>query len=136
MNRDIKTPRYVIDLARNLRVNLTPAENILWQKLRNRQLGQFKFRNQHPIYRYILDFYCFECKLAIEIDGDIHENKKDYDQDRDNFLKSLGIETMRFTNDEITGNIDKVIENILSKLLFIKNKTSQRPPLGDLGWGE
>ncbi|OHD68135.1 MAG: hypothetical protein A2W19_01955 [Spirochaetes bacterium RBG_16_49_21] len=76
MNGIIQTPRYIIDLAKKLRKNMTLSEQILWEKLKDRKTCGFKFRNQHPIYRYIFDFYCHEKSLAVEIDGLIHEKKK------------------------------------------------------------
>jgi len=91
MNHNIKTPKYVIELARQMRCNLTPSEKIMWEYLRNKRLDGNRFRSQHPIHRYILDFYC-PCKfLAIEIDGDIHKLRKDDDEYRDEYLKSIGI---------------------------------------------
>jgi very-short-patch-repair endonuclease len=78
----IDTPKYVIELAREQRIKLTLSEQLIWSKLRNKQLHGYRFRCQHPIYRYILDFYCHEALLAIEIDGDIHKYQKEYDNYR------------------------------------------------------
>jgi very-short-patch-repair endonuclease len=116
MNHNIKTPKYVIELARQMRCNLTPSEKIMWQHLRNKKLDGNRFRSQHPIHRYILDFYC-PCKsLAIEIDGDIHKSRKDYDEYRDEYLRSIEIQTLRFKNSEISQNILKVISKIKNTL--------------------
>ncbi len=100
-----------------MRNNLTPGERLLWERLKSKQLEGYKFRCQHPIYRYILDFYCDEKLLAIEVDGNVHKERKDYDEYRDDFLKSLGIQTMRFDNDKIMKNIDSVLVAIKHKLL-------------------
>lgn len=81
-------PQYITELAKNLRRFSTEAESILWEILQNRKFRDLKFRRQHPIGRYIADFYCHEIKLVIELDGKIHENQKEYDEIRDEFLKS------------------------------------------------
>ncbi|HPB82722.1 MAG TPA: DUF559 domain-containing protein, partial [Spirochaetota bacterium] len=70
--KKIITPKYVIELAREQRRNLTDTELLIWSKLKNKQLHGFRFRCQHPLYRYILDFFCHKAMLAIEIDGGIH----------------------------------------------------------------
>jgi len=113
----INTPGYVIELAREQRINLTESEQLLWLKLRNKQLHGFRFRCQHPIYRYILDFYCHKARLAIEIDGAIHKYQTGYDNYRDEFIKSIGITTMRFSTDEVIDNIENVINQIGDVLL-------------------
>ena len=76
----------------------------------------FKFRSQHPVYRYILDFYCFENKLAIEIDVDIHKKRKDYDAYRDKFLENIGIKTLRFSNDKIKNHLGEVLDSMKNEL--------------------
>ena len=108
----IDTPKYVIELARDQRIKLTLSEQILWSGLRDKQLHGYRFRCQHPIYRYILDFYCHKAMLAVEIDGDIHKYRKDYDKYRDDFIASVGITTIRFSTKEVLNNIDSVIEQI------------------------
>lgn len=101
--------------ARNLRKNQTDVERLLWSHLRNRQLFEFKFRRQFPVGKYILDFYCPEKSIAIELDGgqhntDIHRVR---DQKRDEFLAQMKISVVRFWNNEILENMDGVIEKIL-----------------------
>jgi very-short-patch-repair endonuclease len=110
----IRSPRYVIELARKMRINLTPTEQILWKVLKEKKLDGYRFRNQHPIYRYILDFYCI--KKQLEIDGDIHKQRQDYDEHRDAFLNSIGIVTLRFNNQDVIENINKVLDAIRQKL--------------------
>jgi len=105
-NHPILKPRRV-----ELRKNQTPQEVILWAHLRGTQLG-FKFKRQHSIGPYILDFYCPDKKLAIELDGAQHLDNKEYDQERDNYLLVLGIQTIRFWNSEIDGNIEKALNRI------------------------
>ncbi len=112
-----RSPRYIIELARDLRKNPTPAERILWEELKEKKLEGFKFRNQHPVYRYILDFYCHEKRLAIEVDGDIHKNRSDYDAFRDEFLKSMGITTLRVQNKDVIDSIPGVLETIRKSLI-------------------
>ncbi|HTK03377.1 MAG TPA: endonuclease domain-containing protein [Alphaproteobacteria bacterium] len=107
---------YIKDLtpmARINRRNPTIAEEIIWHKvLRYRKTG-FKFTRQKPINRFILDFYCSELNLAIEIDGDSHNKKKGTDKMRDEFLYKIGIQTIRFTNEEIMNNLNRVQKEIL-----------------------
>ena len=113
----INTPSYVIELARQQRQNLTASERVLWSQLRNKHLNGYRFRCQHPIFRYILDFYCHQAALAIEIDGDIHKERIDYDNYRDEYLKSIGITTLRFSVKEVMLNNTTVIDKIQAVLL-------------------
>ena len=106
----------VFQHAKELRTNATDAEKKLWSMLRNRQLKGQKFRRQHAIGNYILDFYCNEYKLAIEIDGDIHrkDEVKQYDHSRTESLKEYGITVIRFWNSEVLKKPDEVLEKIAS----------------------
>jgi very-short-patch-repair endonuclease len=113
----IYSPEYIIGLAREQRRNLTETEQIMWEELRNKQLHGFRFRCQHPIYRYISDFYCHKAMVAIEIDGDIHKIRHDYDMYRDQVLENIGIITLRFSNKEVLSNMDRVITKIEKVLL-------------------
>lgn len=110
-------PPYQKSTRQNLRRNLTAPERYLWQKIRARQLG-VKFRRQHSIGRYIVDFYCAEHALVIEVDGDSHYSAeaRDHDQKRNRFMQTLGIETLRFTNAEVMGNIEGVILAIQQRI--------------------
>jgi very-short-patch-repair endonuclease len=102
--------------ARNLRQNQTKAENLLWSAIRNRRLRNLKFRRQYPVAGFILDFYCAEKRLAIEIDGEDHDFKIKYDERRTNILNSLDIKIIRFSNEDIYKNLQGVlieIENLL-----------------------
>ena len=100
---------------KNLRNGATPEEVLLWDFLKGSKLG-FKFRRQHSVGGYILDFYCPEKKLAIELDGKHHSYQIDYDTTRDDYLKSFGIQILRFPNEQITYFIKDVIKIILINL--------------------
>jgi len=106
--------------ARALRREQTNAESLLWLKLRSRRLEGFKFRRQHPIDHYIIDFYCEKKKLAIELDGSQHNDnsQKDYDLKRTARLNELGINVIRFWDNEVLKNLDNVLETISRNLLI------------------
>ena len=113
---------------RQLRNNLTKAEVIVWQHLKGRQVNNCKFRRQYSIGPFVLDFYCPELKLAIEIDGSSHdhEDAQAYDQERQKYIEALGITFLRFTNEQVYKNIESVVMSINEKSLQLK----QTPPLG------
>lgn len=102
--------------AQQLRKNLTKAENLLWQKLRNRQFEDFKFRRQQPVGSYIVDFVNFEKRMVIEVDGGQHAILKDKDKKRDAWLNAEGYAVMRFWNNEVFENLDGILEVIRDKL--------------------
>ncbi len=97
-----------------LRANMTPAEKRMWIVLRRRQLCGKKFRRQHSIGRYIVDFFCMEERLAIEIDGSIHDDplRAAYDVERQQFLEAHGIRVVRFSNEQIRDSLDEVPDAI------------------------
>ncbi len=105
----------ILARAQELRQPQTPAESRLWSRLRNRQLGGFKFRRQHPIGRLIVDFYCAACRLVIEIDGDSHEEQVEYDLARTEWLNDQGYRVIRFSNRDVYHHIDAVLKAILSE---------------------
>ena len=107
------TPQ-IEEAARQLKKNLTPTEAYLWEALKNKQLGGLRFRCQHPVGRFILDFYCPACKLAIEVDGGIHETQLDYDEVRTHQLQQYGYRVLRFTNKEVMSDRDRVLQIILT----------------------
>src|SRR5262245_32710769 len=84
--------------AREMRKEVAPAEKILWVCLRNRQIGGFKFRRQYAIGRYIVDFYCAERKLGVELDGDSHSDRLEYDERRSEALARDGVQIVRYPN--------------------------------------
>jgi very-short-patch-repair endonuclease len=100
--------------AKALRKNMTEAEKILWRKLRDRNLAGFKFRRQHPVGQYIVDFLCPGKGLVIEIDGGIHREpeKQEKDQNRQAELDRLGLKVLRFTNEEVQNDIENVLIKI------------------------
>jgi very-short-patch-repair endonuclease len=104
----------LVSLSRNLRKRQTDAENLLWHHLRGKQLEGFRFRRQHPIGRYIVDFVCLEKRLILEIDGGQHadENENDKDKQRDAWLNSQGFRVMRFWNNEVLQNLEGVLKTI------------------------
>ena len=104
--------------ARNLRKEMTDAEKKLWKYLRGKKLEGYKFRRQHPVKQFILDFYCSQCKLAIEIDGGIHQNPeiKEHDKNRTAEIENMGIHLIRFTNQEVFEQINDVLQTILREL--------------------
>jgi len=109
----------MIERARVLRKNMTLAEKKVWKKLRNKQFQNIKFRRQHPINRFIVDFYCHEYKLVIEIDGGIHltSEQKERDENRTFELENLGLKVIRFDNDTIIHDYQK-FESVLNKIIF------------------
>jgi very-short-patch-repair endonuclease len=100
------------DKAKKLRKKMTEEERILWSKIRNRKVNGMYFRRQHPYGNYILDFFCFEANLVIEVDGLIHLSKHEYDLERTKYLESSGLTVIRFRNHDIGNRIEWVLERI------------------------
>ncbi|WP_395742844.1 endonuclease domain-containing protein [Prosthecobacter sp.] len=113
----------IIEFARKLRQDATDPEALVWGCLRGRRMNQRKFRRQHPVPPYVLDFYCADLKLAVELDGGQHNSDegRQHDKARDAYLQSLGIETLRFTNDDVMRHTDSVMS-------VIWKKTVKHPP--------
>ncbi len=109
-----KTPDSILTDARSMRKNETEAEEKLWEHLRNRKLDNLKFRRQQPMEGFILDFYCQEARLGIEVDGEIHlETKQNkYDQQMTEYLAELGIKIIRFSNDSVMNDVFEVLDII------------------------
>lgn len=109
--------KLLFERAKELRGNMTQAELVLWEYLRQHPLG-YKFRRQHPLGIYIVDFYCHKIKLVIEVDGSIHNLQvvNDVDVERQRQLEMEGLKVIRFTNEEILKTKEVVIEKI--KLLI------------------
>ena len=131
LNRTLENPVFfgakpkLFERANELRKNMTETEKILWQRLRHKKLDGFKFRRQHPLIQFVADFYCHEARLVIEIDGGYHldEEQKENDENRTYELEQVGINVIRFTNDEVINHIEEVIERI-------KKELPARPPFG------
>ncbi|MBI5729704.1 MAG: DUF559 domain-containing protein [Ignavibacteriales bacterium] len=98
---------------RQLRANMTYCEKIVWMYLRKRQMKE-RFLRQYSVDNYVIDFYCPKLKLAVEIDGDVHEHEdqKVYDKERQKYLEDFGIGFIRITNEELLGNPNKSFEKI------------------------
>ncbi|RAI93845.1 endonuclease domain-containing protein [Algoriphagus yeomjeoni] len=110
--------------AKELRKMLTPAERKLWTVLQNKQLDGYKFRRQHPLYKYIADFYCHELRLVIELDGEVREGEeqREHDINRDAVIKEYGIHILRFRNQKILSDLPKVLEQILNYISSSKSE--------------
>ncbi|MEI6348544.1 MAG: endonuclease domain-containing protein [Bacteroidota bacterium] len=104
----------IIRRARELRKRMTRPEEKMWQLLRNRQFQNLKFRRQHPIGRFIVDFYCHELKLIVEIDGSIHDTEiqKERDESRTFMFEELGLKVIRFENQMVMNDLTKVLAEI------------------------
>jgi very-short-patch-repair endonuclease len=105
-----------IAFARSLRRQPTRAEEILWERLRGSRFHGAKFKRQVPFDRYVVDFYCHAAKLAIEIDGKQYDWFAEYDRGRTEVLERLGVQVLRFSNEEVCGNLDSVLERIRAAL--------------------
>ncbi len=107
--------------AKELRKTETDSEKLLWQKLKSKQLLGYKFRRQHPISQFIVDLYCHDLRLIIEVDGMVHnkQESREYDGNRTYELEMLGLEVLRFKNEEVESRIEKVVEKIIE---FINKK--------------
>ncbi len=97
---------------RKLRNNPTYTEKILWNSLRRRQICDVRFLRQYSVNYFVIDFYAPKIKLAIEVDGSSHIGKEDYDKARQEYIEDFGIEVIRFTNENVTRNINKVVAQI------------------------
>ena len=114
----VEAPRLTVDRAKELRRRLTLPEVILWTALRGRRLGGARFRRQHPIGPYIVDFYCAEARLAVEIDGRIHEHpdKVAHDRRRTAWLNLREIEVHRVAARDVLGNLEGVLHSIKQRV--------------------
>lgn len=110
----MRTTATIQQRAKELRKKATLAERMLWERLRERQLGGFKFRRQAPMGRFIADFYCAERKLIIELDGGIHDFQLEADQLRTEEMGSFGYRVIRFKNEQVEKDIESVLNSILT----------------------
>ncbi|MEL7069352.1 MAG: endonuclease domain-containing protein [Cyanobacteria bacterium J06634_6] len=117
-NRHRDTPK-----RQRLRNDSPRAERILWRRLRRRQIAGFKFRRQYGVERYVLDFYCPEIKLAIEIDGPSHDSPEAhaYDWQRQQFVESFSIQFLRFTNWDVYNRLEFVVATIHKKASTLRH---------------
>jgi very-short-patch-repair endonuclease len=114
---------------------MTFAEKQLWLRLSSKQLRSLKFRRQHGVGPYIVDFYCPEKGIVIEVDGETHadESQRIKDRERERYLKTLGLQVIRYTNQEVLKNLDGVLEDLNRKVS--RDSTSPRPSLQRRGIG-
>lgn len=101
------------DQRKSLRNNATPAEAVLWRALQGRGADGLKFRRQQGIGPYVLDFYCPELRLCVELDGDSHDHRFEYDEQRTRFLREQGIRVVRFRNEQVWTSIDGIVAEIV-----------------------
>ncbi|NOH01416.1 MAG: endonuclease domain-containing protein [Chloroflexi bacterium] len=97
--------------AKELRREMTPAEKLLWQQIRANKLG-VRFRRQQIIQGFIVDFYCHQAGLVVEVDGDIHDLQQEEDARREKVLREVGLQIVRFGNDEVVGQLSAVVGKI------------------------
>ena len=131
----------ILARARELRREMTPQERKLWQHLRGKQLYGMKFRRQHPIHRFILDFYCHQHELVVEIDGHSHFEpaQQEYDQARTEWLTHYGLRVIRFTNRDVDTNIEGVLDEIARACdvgVDSPLPSADSPPSNSPRWGE
>ncbi len=122
---DLNSPQYrggfaysgLVKRARELRQTQTPAEEVMWELVRNRQVADLKFRRQHQIGPYITDFFCDELKLVVELDGGVHseEKQRKHDHKRDAYLQSLGFSVLRFDNDVFLNDPESILKEIVAQ---------------------
>ena len=140
-----KVPEAILEHARSMRKNPTETEALLWEKLKNRRLNKLKFRRQQHLEGFILDFYCHEARLGVEVDGKIHADKeqKEYDEQRTQYLNEFGIEIIRFSNEVVINKMEEVLNRI--KEVSVKRiednpsprlRSSATPLPGERGGGE
>jgi len=116
----------IVNKARILRDNMTYFEELLWDKLKGKQITGLRFRRQHPIDIFIADFYCHAARLVVEIDGEIHCMSDEYDKGKTSEMEKFDIPVIRFTNEEVVNNIEAVIGKINSIAL----ERIKSPPWG------
>lgn len=111
----------LVSRARELRKEITKAEKLFWEEiLKNKKLSNLKFTRQKPLDYFIVDFYCASLGLVIEIDGEIHSFQRIRDMERDNILKQkFGLEIIRYKNEEVLNNTEKVIEDLIKRIKYI-----------------
>ncbi len=116
MSRIRGTTPEIEKAARRMRQALTPAEFMLWEALRGRRLAGLRFRCQHPVGRFILDFYCPAHRLVIEVDGGVHDDKIEYYEARATVLHGYGYRVLRFRNEEVTSDLPAVLARITAEV--------------------
>jgi very-short-patch-repair endonuclease len=118
---------------RNLRNNPTYTEKILWLSLRKKQIHNVRFLRQYSVNHFIIDFYSPKIKLAIEVDGSSHIGREEYDLVRQNYIKTFGIEFIRFTDEQVMGNTVKVVKEIEDVVKYKLGKLNPNLPIKKRG---
>jgi len=121
-----RTKPDTLEAARILRENMTNYEKLIWERLKGKQICGLRFRRQHPIDIFIVDFFCHEVRLVVEIDGEIHDQQEEYDDGRSAEMEKFGIRVIRFTNSEVEKNIEVVI----NKIKKVVDERIKSPPWG------
>ncbi len=113
---EVHNKRSLLEIRRNLRRNSTEAEVILWSEIRNGKLNGLKFKRQHSIGNYVIDFYCASKRLIIELDGEVHNipDQKEKDQHRDQNLTEMNFRVLRITNSQVLNEIETVKSLLLA----------------------
>lgn len=126
----VPIPDKLLQAARELRINMTDVERIMWFCLRRKQLGGFGFRRQHPLKKYVVDFYCSEAKLVLELDGGQHGEPATQasDQARTAVLEQSGITVLRIWNHDVLQNLEGVLSVIHETLIALVDKRRKSPP--------
>lgn len=122
----------LLEFAKNMRHSATDAESLMWQILRARRFMNLKFRRQHVIQPYIVDFYCHEISLVIELDDSQHgmDEAFEYDAERTKFLEALGLTVVRYWNHDVLGWTDVVLEDLWQRCFELKNTSPYGRGLG------
>ena len=115
------------ELAKEFRRNMTPAEKLLWAKLRTNRLNGYHFRRQQIIDGFIVDFYCHSVGLVVEIDGPIHQQQKDYDRERTRILKERGLHLIRFQNQDVMNELNSTLNKIVTVCIQLSKDVSDFP---------
>ena len=123
------------DRARYMRKNMTHAERLFWNAVRNRQFQGLKFLRQKPLLGYIVDFYCAELRLVIEIDGSVHNTSKEYDENRTSDLQLFGIRIIRYTNDQVEYDLKSVLNHLAHTIKNNPGSIAPFPAKGRAGDG-
>lgn len=131
--RGQKVSPEMLERAKKLRREMTPAEKILWKHLKANRLNGLHFRRQQIVHGYYPDFYCHQHELIVEVDGGIHDSQKEYDAEREEYLKSLGFRIIRFTNEEIKKDLKGVLQRIVEACTGPNPTYPLTPSLGGKG---
>jgi len=105
------------ELARDLRKEMTPAEEKLWDLLRDGRMNGIKFRRQQIIAGFVVDFYCARLNLAIEIDGEVHAFQRKYDEERQKHLEAKGIHVLRYSNEQVLSRTETVLKDLAERMV-------------------